>query len=98
MDRIQPSSIARPLAPPARSAVAVAAAEPSAALATVAFATAALRIRPRPRSRPMSRPMSGLRRFVASMVRRRLLVRLILVGLPLILAACTNGGSGGYGY
>ena len=42
--------------------------------------------------------MSGFRRFVPSMERRRLLVRLILVGLPLILAACTNGGSGGYGY
>ena len=44
MDRIQPSSIARPLAPPARSAVVVATAEPSAGLATAALATAALRI------------------------------------------------------
>lgn len=42
--------------------------------------------------------MSGLRRFVPSLERRRLLGRLILVGLPLIVAACMNGGSGGYGY
>ena len=44
MDRIQPSSIARPLAPPARPAVAAASDEPSAALAGAALATSALRI------------------------------------------------------
>jgi nitrite reductase (NO-forming) len=42
MDRIQPSSVAGPLAPPARSAVVVATAEPSAARATSALATKAL--------------------------------------------------------
>ena len=42
--------------------------------------------------------MIGLRRLVPSGERRRLLGRLILVGLPLIVAACTNGGGGGYGY
>jgi hypothetical protein len=42
--------------------------------------------------------MSALRRFIPSLARRRLLVGLILAGLPLIVAACTNGGSGGYGY
>jgi hypothetical protein len=41
--------------------------------------------------------MNGLRRFLPAIERRRLLGRLILVGLPLIVAACTNG-SGGYGY
>jgi hypothetical protein len=41
--------------------------------------------------------MNGLRRFVPSIERRRLLGRLILVGLPLIVAACNNGG-GGSGY
>ena len=40
--------------------------------------------------------MSGLRRFVPSTEHRRLLGRLILAGLPLIVAACTNGRSSGY--
>jgi hypothetical protein len=40
--------------------------------------------------------MSALHRLVPSLARRRLLVGLFLAGLPLIVAACTNGG--GYGY
>jgi hypothetical protein len=42
--------------------------------------------------------MSALRRFIPGAAHRGALVRLLLVGLPLILAACTNGGGGGSGY
>jgi hypothetical protein len=42
--------------------------------------------------------MSRLRRFLPTPAHRGTLVRLALAGLPLILAACTNGGGGGSGY
>jgi hypothetical protein len=42
--------------------------------------------------------MSRLRRFIRFRAHRGVLARLILAGLPLILVACTNGGSGGPGY
>ena len=40
-------------------------------------------------------PMGGFRPFLA---RHLVLARLILVVLPVILAACTNGGGSGSGY
>jgi hypothetical protein len=42
--------------------------------------------------------MSALRRFIRLHASRGMLPGLILAGLPLILAACTNGGGGGTGY
>jgi hypothetical protein len=42
--------------------------------------------------------MSGPRRLVRFHVSRGVLPRLILAALPLILAACKNGGGGGPGY
>jgi hypothetical protein len=42
--------------------------------------------------------MIRLDRFIRFHVSRGGLPRLILAALPLILAACTNGGGGGPGY
>jgi len=42
--------------------------------------------------------MSRLHRFIRFHVSHGVLPRLILAGLPLILAACTNGAAGGPGY
>ena len=42
--------------------------------------------------------MSGLLRLIRTHASGAVLPRLILAGLPLILAACTNGGGGGSGY
>jgi hypothetical protein len=42
--------------------------------------------------------MSALRRFIRFRDSRGVLPRLFLAALPLILAACTNGGGGGTGY
>jgi hypothetical protein len=42
--------------------------------------------------------MNPLRRLLSSIVRHRALPRLILLILPLIVAACTNGGGSGSGY
>jgi hypothetical protein len=42
--------------------------------------------------------MSGPRRLIRSHAIRGVLPRLILAALPVILAACTNGGGGGPGY
>jgi hypothetical protein len=42
--------------------------------------------------------MNPLRRFWPFRARHLVLARVILVVLPLIVAACTNGGGGGPGY
>lgn len=42
--------------------------------------------------------MSAIRRFWDAVRRHRSLEGVIIVVLPIILAACTNGGSSGSGY
>jgi hypothetical protein len=42
--------------------------------------------------------MMPIRRFACTIGRHPALARVIIIVLPVILAACTNGGSSGPGY
>ncbi len=42
--------------------------------------------------------MTSIRRLASAVGRHPALATVVIVLLPIILAACTNGGSGGSGY